>query len=104
MYDVFKEAISQLFQCEQFTEDCYIEGFKTKCFCSSINDGIAFTGAGMVDQVNFTLDVEIAALDRLPQQNDKVVFRSKEYKISHIETDSAEASLKLYLIALSKGK
>ena len=103
-YDTFKEAIAQLFQDEDFTEDVYINGFKTKCFCSSINDGIAFTAAGMVDEVNFTLDVQIASLDIFPQQNDKVMFRGKEYKISHIETDSAEASLKLYLISVSKGK
>lgn len=103
-YDTFKEAISQLFQDEDFTEDVYINGFKTKCFCSSISDSIAFTGAGMIDEVNFVLDVQIASLDFMPQQNDKVLFRNKEYKISHTETDSANASIKLYLISLSKGK
>lgn len=103
-YDIFKEAISQLFQNEDFTEDVYINGFKTKCFCSSISDGIAYTGSGLVDEVNFTLDVQIASLDTFPQQNDKVMFRGKEYKISHVDTDSAEASLKIYLISVSKGK
>lgn len=104
MYDTFREMISQIFNEPDFVQFCYIEGRETKCICSSINDGMVFTEAGMVDEVNFTLDIEIATLDRLPKQNDKVVFRQQTYKISHIETDSANCSLKLYLIALSKGK
>lgn len=104
MYDTFKDTIADLFNNPDFVQYCYIEGFKTKCFCSSVGNNIMFTEAGMVDEVNFTLDVQIAKLDRLPQQNDKVIFRNNEYKISHTQTDSADASMKLYLISLSKGK
>lgn len=104
MYDTFKQTIADLFNNEDFVEYCYIEGIQTKCFCSSIGDNIAFTDAGMVDEANFTLDVELAKLDRIPEINDKVIFRQKQYKISHTQTDSANTTLKIYLIALSKGK
>jgi hypothetical protein len=40
----------------------------------------------------------------MPEENDKVQFRNKFYKISHIDTDSAGATIKLFLISLSKGK
>lgn len=104
MYDIFQQTIADLFNNEDLYQYCYIEGFKTKCFCSPIGDNIAFTNAGMVDEANFTLDVQIATLEHNPIEEDKVFFRQKEYKISHTETDSANASMKLYLIALSKGK
>lgn len=103
-YDIFKNMISELFQNEEFTEPVYIEGRQYKCICSPINNGVMFTQAGMVDDCNFVLDIEIATTDRLPEQNDKVIFRQKQYKVSHTETDSANASMKLYLISLSKGK
>ena len=74
MYDVFKQMIHQLYNNPDFIEYCYVEGRKYKCFCSSINDGTYFSEAGMVDEVNFTLDLELATLDRMPKQNDKIVF------------------------------
>lgn len=104
MYDVFKNMISQLYNNPDFVEPCFVEGRQYKCICSSIGNGTMFTEAGMVSQQNFTLDLELATLDRMPQENDKVFFRQKTYKISHIETDSANTTIKLYLIALSKGK
>lgn len=104
MLDAFKQMIQQLYENEDFYQYCYVEGRKYKCFCSSIGDGISFTDAGMVDEVNFTLDLQLRTLDRMPQENDKVEFRNKFYKVSHVDTDSANTTIKLYLISLSKGK
>lgn len=104
MYDTFKDMIADLFNTPDFVEWCYIEGRKYKCICSSIGNGIMFTEAGMVDEVNFTLDLELATLDRMPQENDKIIFREKQYKISHIDIDSANTSIKIYMISNSKGK
>ena len=103
MDDTFKDLVKQIFQNEAFYEYCYINGFKTKCIQSSISNNIIYTEAGMSDGVNFTLDLEIAALDRIPVEGDKVQYRQKFYKIASTEVDSANASMKLYLIALSKG-
>ena len=104
MDDTFKNLIHQLFEVEAFVEYCYINGFKTKCICSSISNDVSFTEAGLMDTTNFTLDLELATLDRMPQINDKLVFRDKQYKIAFIQNDSANASIKLHLITLSKGK
>lgn len=104
MYDVFKNMIQQLYNNPDFVEPCFVEGRQYKCICSSVGNGTMFTDAGMVSQQNFTLDLELATLDRMPKENDKVFFREKAYKISHIETDSANTTIKMYLIALSKGK
>ena len=103
MYQSFKQMIAELYNNPDFIEYCYIEGRKYKCLCSSMGNNIMFTEAGMVDEVNFTIDLELATLDRIPHQGDKVVFRNKTYKIASTETDSADASLKLYLISTSKG-
>lgn len=103
MYDVFKEMVSQLFNNPDLYQYVWIEGRKYKCICSSLAGGVMFTEAGMVDQANFTLDLELATLDRIPHQNDKLVFRDKQYKVSHIETDSANTSIKVYMISMSKG-
>lgn len=104
MYQSFKQMIAELYNNPDFVEYCYVEGRKYKCICSSIGNGVMFTEAGMVDEVNFTLDLELATLDRMPQQNDKIVFRDKTYKISHIETDSANTTIKIFMISNSKGK
>lgn len=104
MDSTFKDLVSQIFSNQAFTEDCYINGFKEKCIQSSISNDIVYTEAGLVDNVGFTLDLEIATLHRIPEENDKVQYRGKFYKVASTETDSANASMKLYLISLSKGK
>lgn len=104
MYQAFKEMIAELYNNPDFVEYCYVEGRKYKCFCSPVGNGMVFTDAGMVDECNFTLDLEVATLDRFPKQNDRVVFRQKEYVISHIEVDSANTTIKLYMVTTSKGK
>ena len=103
MDSTFRDAISQIFSEQAFTQDCYINGIKTKCIQSSISNNILYTEAGMTDDVGFTLDLQIATLDRIPAQGDKLEYRDKVYKIASTEIDSANASMKLYLISPSKG-
>lgn len=103
MDSTWNDAIQSLFQVEAFVQKCYIEGFETKCFCTSISDNLVFTEAGLQSDCNFILDVKIDKLDRIPKEGDKVVFRSKTFKIASTEIDSAGVCMKLYLIALSKG-
>ena len=103
MDDTFKNMVKQIFQIDAFTEQCYINGFATKCICSSTQHDMLFTDAGLQDGVNFYLDVELDTLDRMPAENDKVIFRDNTYKIASTVIDSANTSMKIYLIALSKG-
>ena len=104
MYDTFKNMIHDLFNNPDLYEWVYIEGRAYKCFCNTMDGGFVYTETGMVDDVNFCLDVQINTTDRLPEQNDRLVFRDKQYKISKIDTDSALATQRLYLISNSKGK
>lgn len=103
MYQIFKDMVHELFANPQFTETCYIDGFETKCIVSSINNNVAYTMAGLQSEQNFTLDLQIASLHSIPKEGQKIIFRDKSYKISNTEIDSANSSMKIYLIALSKG-
>lgn len=103
MYQTFKDMMREIFSNSQFTETCYINGFQTTCICSPIGNNLFYTEAGLVDGVNFCLDLQIATLHQLPKEGDKVIFRNKTYKITSTELDSANVSMKIYLISTSKG-
>lgn len=106
MYNAFRRMINDLFNNEQFVQFCYVNGFKYKCIVSKTNDGVMFTEAGMQDLVNFTLDLQLTEqnYNNPPEQNDRVVFREKEYKISHVELDSSLSTVRLYMVSNSRGK
>ena len=103
MNSTFKDMVHQIFQCEDFIEDVYINGFKQKCVQSTVTDNLIYTEAGLSNGVNFSLDLQLATLHRIPEEGDKVEYRGKFYKIASTETDSANASMKLFLISTSKG-
>ena len=105
MYDTFKEMVNDIFENEDFVQYCYIDGLRMKCVASYVSNGDEFTVAGLVDLVNFYLDIQIKDIGvRYPKTNDKVIFRDKTYKISHVDEDSALATIRIYLISTSKGK
>lgn len=103
MDSTFKQMVKEIFSDQTFTEYCYINGIQTVCIQSSISNNILYTEAGLSNDVNLTLDLEVDSLDRIPVEGDKVEYRDKFYKVASTEVDSANASMKLYLIALSKG-
>ena len=103
MYDPFKSMIDELFATEQLYQWVYIEGFKTKCFVSPITDNLIYSDSGLQSAVNFSLDLHIDELDRMPNEGDKVIFRDKTYKIASTEVDSVAACMKIYLISTSRG-
>lgn len=103
MDSTFHDMIQSLFDNEAFTEEVYIEGIKTLCFCSSISDNLVFTESGLQDDCNFVLDVMIERLNRIPQEGDRVIFRTKSYKVASTQIDSAGVCIKLYLTSQSKG-
>ena len=103
MYDSFNSMIDELYDNQQLYQFCYVEGFKTKCFCSPIGDNLIYSDGGLQNGVNFSLDLHVSQLDRIPNEGDKVIFREKTYKIASTELDSVGACLKIYLISTSKG-
>ena len=98
----FQKMMSDIFSVEDFLEDCFIEDRHYKCIVSTITDNISFADTGLVDEENFTLDLKLP-ISKMPKKNDKVKFRDEWYKINFIEKDSANTSLKLHIVALSKG-
>ena len=102
MQNPFQKMMSDIFNCEDFLEDCFIEGQHYKCITSPIVDNVTFSEVGVESEENFTLDIKLP-ISKMPKKNEKVKFRDENYKINFIERDSANTSLKLHIVALSKG-
>lgn len=100
--NAFQKMMEDIYKCDDFLEDCLIGNTPYKCITSPIVDNVSFSEVGAVDEENFTLDIKLP-VRKNPKQNDKVKFRDKWYKIGFIETDSANTSIKIHIIALSKG-
>lgn len=98
----FQKMMNDIFNCEEFLEDCFIESIHYKCIVSPITDNVSFGDTGLVDEENFTIDI-LLPVSHMPKKNDKIRFRDENYKINFIETDSSNTSIKIHLVALSKG-
>lgn len=105
MYEAFRNAINEIFENPDFYQFVYINGIKYKCLASKVEDGIAFTEGGLVNDVNFALDVQITEQNKnnLPRSNDRITFRGKQYKVERVDVDSALCTFKMYIIDNSKG-
>lgn len=99
---VFHKMMNDIFSNPDFTEVFEINGLSYTCIVSPVTDEISFTDAGLESGENFTLDIKLPVY-RMPKINEKLRFRDKTYKISNIVTDSANASVKISVVALSKG-
>ena len=102
MQNPFQKMMSDIFQCSEFLEDVFIESIHYKCIVSPIVDNVTFSEVGVESEENFTLDIKLP-ISKMPKKNDKVKFRDNWYKISFIETDSSNTSIKIHIVALSKG-
>ena len=98
----FQKMINDIFSVEDFLEDVFIESIHYKCIVSPIVDNVTFSEVGAESEESFTLDLRLP-ISKIPKKNDKVKFRDENYKINFIERDSANTSLKLHIVALSKG-
>lgn len=99
---IFDRAINDIFKSTDFLETCIIDGIQYECICSALEDGIVYSEAGLVNDVNFTLDIKLP-LQKMPKKGAYVKFRCANYKVSFITTDSANASIKVHLISTSQG-
>ena len=102
MQNPFQKMMNDIFNCEDFLEDVFIESIHYKCIVSPIVDNVTFSEVGVESEENFTLDIKLP-ISKMPKKNDKVKFRDENYKINFIEKDSANTSIKIYLVSLSKG-
>lgn len=85
--NAFQRAVNDIFNCEDFLESCIIDGVKYYCICSKMSDQNEYTDAGLVFDVDFTLDLKLPLPK--PVKNDaKVQFRGKQYRVSRVEVDS----------------
>lgn len=100
--NAFNKMMGDIFNNDDFLEQCVINGILYDCICTNVENGITFTDVGTENEENFTLDLKMPVPEMI-KVNDIVKFKEKQYKISNIVQDSAFSSLKLYLIALSKG-
>ena len=99
---IFDRAIKDIFSSKDFLEDCIIGSTSYKCICSAIEDSVVYGDIGSVDDVNFTLSLELP-LSKVPTRGDKVIFRGATYKVSNVTYDSANASISIHLQSVSKG-
>ena len=102
MENPFQKMINDIFSVEDFLEDCFIESIHYKCIVSPIVDNVTFSEVGVESEENFTLDIKLPISHKL-KKNDRVKFRDENYKINFIETDSSNTSIKIHIVALSKG-
>lgn len=100
--NVWTKMMEDIFSNSDFTELFEINGVVYTCIVSPVTDEISFTDAGLESGENFTLDIKLPVY-RMPKINEKLRFRDKTYKISNVVTDSANASVKISVVALSKG-
>lgn len=100
---IFDKAINDIFAHQDFIEQATINGEVIDVVCSKMADaGISYVETGAEFPVSFTLDV-VLPCRTLPRINDKVVFRGGHYKVADLQIDSANTSLKIYLIDTSRG-
>ena len=98
----FHKMMDDIFSNKDFTETFEINGLSYTCIVSPISDAISFTDAGLESGESFTLDIKLPVF-KMPKINEKLKFRDHWYKIDSIQTDSANASIKIFIIAQSKG-
>lgn len=98
----FTTAINDIFSCKDFLEHAQIGDEIYEVICSAVGDGIVYSDAGTVSDVSFKLALKLP-LQKIPKVGDKIRFRGEQYKVASMETDSAAASMYVFLQSLSKG-
>lgn len=98
----FEKLMKDIFSNKDFLEQCQIGNKTYYCICSSLPDGIVYTEYGQQNIANFTLDIKLPLKDEI-KKNTKVIFRGQKYKVDQIQIDSANTSIKIHLVSISKG-
>lgn len=99
---VWQKMMNDIFSNKDFIESFMIDNEIYSCVVSPITDNLEYSDGGLVNTENFTLDLKLPVF-KIPKKNDKLIFRDQKYKIDNVVTDSAFSSIKLYIVAMSKG-
>lgn len=94
---IFETAMNDIFGHTDFLERCSVDGINYNCICSALKDEIAYLDTGSENPAMFTLDIKLP-LEKHIKINDKVMFREVKYRVSSVDFDSANVSIKLHLI------
>lgn len=97
----FEKLMKDIFSNNHFLQKCTIENTEYNCVISSTDDSVVYADAGLENGVSFTIDLKLPVYP-MPKVNNKVFYKSNQYKISAINVDSANQSIKLSLISVSK--
>ena len=97
----FEKMMKAIYSNRDFLQKCIIENIEYDCIISSTDNDVLFAEAGLQNGVNFTIDLKLPIYP-MPKVNNKVIYKDKEYKIANIVSDSANQSIKLSIVALSK--
>lgn len=98
----FEKLMTDIFNNKDFLEQCKIGNYNYSCIVSSIPGGVVYTQYGQQNAATFTLDIKLPMKEEL-KKNMKVFFRNKNYKVDTFEYDSANTSVKIFLVSTSKG-
>lgn len=99
--NTFQTAINDIFNVDDFIESCIINNIQYNCVQSSMNSTVMYSDTGRSDEANFTLDIKLPIESKI-NVNDRVAYRNTKWKVSRIEIDASNTTIKLYLIDLSK--
>lgn len=94
--------MADVFNNKDFLEQCKVGNFTYSCICSSLPQGVVYTDYGQQSMANFTIEIKTPLIEEV-RKNTKVIFRGQQYKVQQLEYDSANTSVKLYLVGMSKG-
>lgn len=95
----FDILIEDIFNANDFTEWCSVNGKRIKCISSSITADSEYTLYGVDEGINFYLMVK--ASEYAPKKNDRVVYKNRSYKVDMFTLDSAGKTYNIYLKSLS---
>ena len=102
MPNEFFSAMQDIFHDPNFRDYCLINGEIFNCICQSTENGVIYSEAGLVNDVNFTLSIQLP-ISRMPKNGDICIFKDVKYKVDHVDVDSAHTSITVYLQSQSKG-
>ena len=99
---IFETAINDIFKIQDFLDTFSVNGVNIPCIVSPITEEISYSEIGLVNEANFTLDIEYSYVDQVPVES-KITFKGKSYRVNSVVTDSSFTSAKLHLEDLSRG-
>lgn len=98
--NVFEKMIDDVFNVPQFQQYFQTqEGQKIICIPYNIDIDTLYTEYGVDTGVSFYLTCKVK--DYIPKKGDKIIFKSRQYKIDNYSTDSFQLTYRIFLKELT---